>query len=295
MSEGARATGSDWATRLRSLWALTHPGPSLVTALAYAIFALLAAHGRPDPLTLAVTVIGMIALQFAISAFNDYRDREADKRSHKFKPVALGILPPWVALAATACFTAVMIACYAPYGLAPLLIAGDFLVLGFAYDLGLKSTPLGAVMMGLAFPLLPLLAWDLFATVTPALFWTFPLGLALGASINIADALPDAATDSAAGAHGLTQTLGRYALGVEWALLAGAGLLVVILAALSITPARPVVLLIATPLSLVLLLAAIIIVQWSRWPERQRLRANFLLTVLTALVLAVGWVASALA
>jgi 4-hydroxybenzoate polyprenyltransferase len=294
MSEGARATGSNWGMWLKSLWALTHPGPSLVTALAYAIFALLAAHGRPDPLTLTVTVIGMIALQFAISALNDYRDREADKRSHKFKPVALGILPPWVALAATAFFTVVMIACYAPYGLAPLLIASAFLVLGFAYDLGLKSTPLGAVMMGLAFPLLPLLAWDLFATVTPALYWTFPLGLAIGASIHIADALPDAATDTAAGARGLTQTLGRYALGVEWTLLAGASLLVVILAAIGATPWRLQVLLIATPLSLVLLVAAIIIFQQSTWPKRQRLRANFLLTVLIALVVAVGWVASAL-
>ncbi|HEU0027702.1 MAG TPA: UbiA family prenyltransferase [Ktedonobacterales bacterium] len=280
--------------RLKGLWALTHPGPSLVTALAYAVFALLAAHGRPDLITLTATLFGMIAVQFAISAFNDYCDREADKRSHKFKPVALGILPPWAALAMTAFFTALMIACYAPYGLTPLLIAGAFLVLGFAYDLGLKSTPLGAVMMGLAFPLLPLLAWDLFAAVTPALFWTFPLGLAIGASIHIADALPDVAADRAAGAHGLTQALGRYAFGVEWLLLAGASLLVVLLAAIGATSSRPIVLLITTPLSFVLLLAAIATHQRREWPVQQRLRVNFLLTVLAALVVAVGWVVSAL-
>ncbi len=294
MSEGARATGGNGGIWLRSLWALTHPGPSLVTALAYAVFALLAAHGRPNPITLIVTVIGMIALQFAISAFNDYRDREADALSHKFKPLALGILPPWVALAATALFTAIMVACYAPYGLYPLLIVGAFLVLGFAYDLGLKSTPLGAVMMGLAFPLLPLLAWDLFAHVTPALFWTFPLGLALGASINIADALPDLAADQASGGRGLAQALGRYAVSVEWALLACAGGLVIVLAALGATPSRPIVLLITTPLSLALLLAAILQYQRRERPEQQRLRANFILTIIIALVIAVGWVASAL-
>ena len=279
---------------LKGLWALTHPGPSLVTALAYAAFALLAAHGRPEPAKLAITVIGMIALQFAISAFNDYRDREADALSHKFKPVALGVLSPRAALAATALFTAIMIACYAPYGLEPLLIAGAFLVLGFAYDLGLKSTPLGAVMMGLAFPLLPLLAWDLFATVKPALYWTFPIGLAIGASIHIADALPDAAADQAAGARGLTQALGRYALGVEWLLLASASLLVVLLAAKGATPSRPAVLFVAAPLSLALLLASAIQYQRRDRPERQRLRVNFILTVITALVIAVGWVVSAI-
>jgi 4-hydroxybenzoate polyprenyltransferase len=279
---------------LKGLWALTHPGPSLVTALAYAIFALLAAHGLPDPVTLTVTLIGMIALQFAISAFNDYRDREADALSHKFKPLALGILPPWVALAATALFTLVMVACYAPYGMGPLLIAGAFLVLGFAYDLGLKSTPLGAVMMGLAFPLLPLLAWELFASLKPALFWTFPIGLAIGASINIADALPDVAADKAAGGRGLTQALGRYALGVEWLLLAGSSLLVIVLAAAGATPSRPAVLVVTAPLSLLLLLAALFLSQGRERPERQRLRANFILTVLTALVIAVGWIASAI-
>ncbi len=293
MREGAHASGSSGVMRVKGLWALTHPGPSLVTALAYAIFALLAARGHPDPVTLTVTVIGMIALQFAISAFNDYRDRYADALSHKFKPVALGVLSPRAALVATAFFTVVMVACYAPFGLGPLLIAGSFLILGFAYDLGLKSTPLGAVMMGLAFPLLPLLAWDLFASVKPALYWTFPIGLAIGASIHIADALPDAVVDQAAGAHGLTHALGRFAFGAGWLLLATASLLVVALAVAGMTPSRPAVLFVTVPLSLMSPLAAAVLLQRRDQSERQRLRANFALTVATALVIAVGWIASA--
>jgi 4-hydroxybenzoate polyprenyltransferase len=281
--------------RLLGLWLLMHPGPSLVTALAYAIFALLAAHGRPDPARLAITVAGMIGLQFAISALNDYCDREADTRSAKNKPLARGTLPAWVALVATLLFTALMIACYAPYGWAPLLIASGFLALGFAYDLGLKSTPLGAVLLGLAFPLLPLLAWELFASVAPALYWTFALGLALGPAIHLADALPDAAADGAAGARGLTQALGRWALPTCWLLLAEANALVIVLAVTRLTPARPLALLIAEPLALGALLAAVI----NGWPRRldgrpeRRLRLNFLLTIVVALVTAVGWLASA--
>jgi 4-hydroxybenzoate polyprenyltransferase len=294
MSERARATRSSVGMWLKGLWTLTHPGPSLVTALAYAIFALLAAHGRPDATILTITVIGMIALQFAISAFNDYCDRDADALSHKFKPVALGVLSPRTALVATALFTAIMVACYAPYGLIPLLIASAFLILGFAYDLGLKSTPLGAVMMGLAFPLLPLLAWDLFASVKPALFWTFPIGLAIGASIHIADALPDMSADQAAGARGLTQSLGHNALTVGWLLLTAASLLVVLLATTGTTPSRPIVLLIVVPFFFALLSVAVLQRRSQKRPERDRLRANFILTVIAALAVAVGWIASSI-
>jgi 4-hydroxybenzoate polyprenyltransferase len=279
--------------RIVALWTITHPGPSLVTALAYASFALLAAHGRPDPTRLVVTVIGLVGQQFAISAFNDYRDREADVHSHKYKPIARGVLPPWVALIVAALSAALMAACFAPYGLAPLLIAGAFLALGVAYDLGVKSTPFGGVMMGLAFPLLPLLAWELFATVKPALYWTFPLGLALGLAIHLADALPDAAADSVAGARGLAQMLERHALTTCWLFLLAANALVVTLAATGIAPARPAVLAVAIPLALVTLLAAVLVARRGAWSERRRLRANFILTITIALLTALGWLIAA--
>lgn len=290
MSVRAQVSGRE---RLRGLWALTHPGPSLMTALAYAVCALVAAHGRPDPTRLAVTVVGMIGLQFAISAFNDYCDRAADAHSHKFKPLARGVLPAWAAVLAALLFAAVMVACYAPYGLLPLLVAGAFLALGIAYDVGVKSTPLGGVMLGLAFPLLPLLAWQLFATVKPALFWTFPLGLALGLSIHLADALPDAASDAAVGAHGLTQVLGQRALAACWLLQAAANALVIALAATGLTPVRPLPLLIAEPLALGGLLINILTSRRQGLSEQRRLRVNFALTVVGALVTVVGWLASA--
>ena len=279
--------------RLGGLWALVHPGPSLVTALAYALFALLAAHGHPHIAPFGVTVLGLIAMQFAISALNDYCDRAADKLSHKAKPIALGVLPPSVALWATAIFTAIMVACFAPFGLLPLGIASAFLLLGFAYDLGVKSTPLGGVMLGIAFPLLPLLAWDLFATLQPAIFWTFPLGFAIGTGIHLADALPDGAADGAAGARGLTQVLGRHALAVCWLLFAAANALMLILAITHVTPARPPVLIIAEAASFAVLLVAMLVYQQRARPLAQRLQANFLFSIIIALTTALGWLASA--
>ncbi len=279
--------------QLSGLWVLMHPGPSLVTALAYALFAVLAARGRPDPRTLLVTVVGMIALQFAISALNDYCDREADLLSQKAKPVARGVLAPGIALGATAALIVLMVVCYAPYGLTPLAIVTAFLVLGIAYDLGLKSTPLGGVVMGLAFPLVPLLAWDLFARVTPALYWTFPLILALGIAVHLADALPDYAADSAASAHGLTQLLGDKALLTSWLCVVGANLLIVLLAVTGLTPARWGVLLTTAALVALVILAAALVARLSGWPERSRLRANFALTVAAGLITVTGWLLSA--
>ena len=279
--------------RIAGLWTLLHPGPSLVTALAYALFALMAAHGHPPLTMFSVTIIGLIAMQFAISTLNDYCDREADKLSHKGKPIAQGVLPPHVALWATAFFTALMVVCFAPFGLIPLGIAAAFLLLGFAYDLGVKSTLLGGVMLGLAFPLLPLLAWDLFATLHPAIFWTFPLGFAIGTGIHLADALPDATADSAAGAHGLTQVLGRYALAVCWLLFAGANALVLVLAITHVTPARSPVIIVAEIASWTMLLIAIVAYQQPARSIPQRLHANFLFSIIIALTTALGWLASA--
>jgi 4-hydroxybenzoate polyprenyltransferase len=281
--------------RLRGLFALIHSGPSLASALAYVVFAVIAARGQPNLKTLAATAVGMVALQFAISALNDYCDREADKHSHKFKPLAQGILPAWFALAVTAILTALMIVCYAPFGITPLLIAGAYLILGFAYDLGLKTTPLGALLMGLAFPLLPLLAWDLFAHVTPALYWAFPLGLAIGASIHIADALPDLAADRASGGRTLALALGPAAPEAQWILLVGANLLIIVLAVTGVAPAQPALLGIATGAAFALIAAGLIIARQHDWPESRRLRANFILVILAALAIAVGWVISVLA
>lgn len=294
MNASANINGRSGPSRLAAVWTLTHPGPSLVTALAYALCALVAARGRPDSSRLLITVIGMIALQFAISTLNDYCDREADKYSHKFKPLATGLLPPWVALALTAIFVALMVACYAGYGLAPLLAAGAFLALGVIYDVGAKSTPLGAVLMGMAFPLLPLLAWQLFAQVKPALYWTFPIGLALGIGISLADALPDAAADGAAGSRSLAQALGKHALAACWLSLAGANALVIALALTRLTPARPLALLIAEPLALGALGISVALGRSQTRQEAERLRLNFVLTVIIALITALGWLISAI-
>jgi 4-hydroxybenzoate polyprenyltransferase len=291
-----------WRTRHRiyqrawGFWALMHPGPSLATATAFVLCVLIAAHGVPSPGRLALTTLGMVCMQFAISALNDYHDRQADALSaHKRKPLVLGVVAPGVALALAIGLAAAMVALYAPFGVIPVLTALVGLSIGFSYDMGLKATPLSGVMLGLAFPIIPLLAWEIFASVTPALFWTFPIALALGIGIHLADALPDVEADTSAGTGGLATVLGAYAAPVCWGSLALAGLLIAGLPLIHATPTRPFILLPAEALALALLVIAIYTFHNKRISRVSRLRRHFVLCIGVGLVLAVGWLASSVA
>ena len=288
-----------WRRTIRrtwGFWALMHPGPSLATATAYVLCVLIAAHGVPSPGRLVLTTLGMICMQFAISALNDYQDRQTDALSeHKRKPLVLGVVSPGIALALALGLAAAMIALYAPFGIIPVLTALVGLSIGFAYDLGLKATPLSGVMLGLAFPVIPLLAWEIFSTVTPALFWTFPIALALGIGIHLADALPDVEADTSAGTGGLATLLGASAAPVCWGALATAGLFIAGLPLIHATPTRPFIMIPAEALALALLVAASYLYHDQRISRVARLRRHFVLCIAVGLVLASGWLASSVA
>jgi 4-hydroxybenzoate polyprenyltransferase len=282
-----------WRTRGAGFWRLLHPGPSLMTALAYLIFALIASQGHPPPDKLTLTTLGALSMQFAISTLNDYCDREVDQYSQKAKPIVQGTISARFALTLTLIFIVIMLACYASYGWGSTALAALSLSFGLAYDLGLKKTPFSGVVLGFAFPMIPLLAWMLFATLKSALFWTFFVGLVLGIGLHLADALPDNVADGRAGMRGLTQVLGDHALFVCWSLFATADLFMVVIALIGITPVRPTILLITVFLSILMLLAAIGAYHWRKGVEITRLRTNFRYIVVVALMMAIGWIAAA--
>lgn len=281
-----------WRARLRGGWALLHPGPSLLTVGAFILCAGIAAHGLPDLAKLALSVGGMVCQQFAISALNDYCDRAADAQSqHKRKPIVLGQVSPQFALILALALAVAMVIIFAPLGWLAEMFAGIFLVLGFAYDLGIKSTPISGVMHGLAFPTIPLLAWTIFAHLTLALFWVVPLGMALGIGLHLADAIPDAEADARAGVRGLTQSLGGHALAVCWGAFA-VGIVIVALLAVTGMRSRLPLALACDALASGLLLAAI--QSWRNQAHNmaQRFKRNFGWLVATAFVLVVGFFAT---
>src|SRR5438270_10364576 len=84
--------------RITAFWRLLHPLPSLLTVVAAGAFVLLAAHGFPPMPRLLYLLAIEAGMQFSISAFNDYFDRNVDA-NRPDKPVAAGLISPsaaWV-------------------------------------------------------------------------------------------------------------------------------------------------------------------------------------------------------
>src|SRR5438270_10047301 len=80
-------------TRTGAFWRLLHPLPSLLTVVAAGAFVLLAARGVPPLGRLFHLLVIEAAMQFSISAFNDYFDREVDA-GRPDKPVSSGAISP---------------------------------------------------------------------------------------------------------------------------------------------------------------------------------------------------------
>ena len=198
-------TGS--AGWLPALVRACHPEPTVVvTAL---VTALAAAAGRTTAGCLLVAG-AVLTGQLSVGWCNDRADLERDVAAgRRDKPLAAGALAPrTVGLAAGAA-----LALCVPLSLAAGALAGAAHLFGvgaaWAYNLGLKRTPLSWLPYALGFALLP-------AFVTLGLpgrpwppGWLVGAGALLGVGAHLTNVLPDIESDLVAGVRGLPQRLGR--------------------------------------------------------------------------------------
>src|SRR5207237_1282162 len=126
-------------TRTGAFWRLLHPLPSLLTVAAAGAFVLLAARGLPPIGRLFHLLTIETAMQFSISAFNDYFDRKVDV-GRTDKPVATGAIRPQVALAIALALGLLAIGLALPLGLWVSVLTVIGLGGGLLYDAGLKYT-----------------------------------------------------------------------------------------------------------------------------------------------------------
>ena len=184
---------------------MLHPAPSLITVVAAGAFVALAARGLLPPGRLLHLLLVEAAMQFSISAYNDYFDRHVDT-VRADKPVAAGIISPNVAWATglVLAFAALLLAL--PFGLWFTVLTAIGLGGGLLYDAGLKYTALSWLPFAVAFPTLPLWAWagaSPEGAFPPQLAWVVPVGAILVLGIHLADTIPDIAGDTQAGVRGL--------------------------------------------------------------------------------------------
>ncbi|MEU8927050.1 SCO3242 family prenyltransferase [Kitasatospora sp. NPDC048545] len=127
---------------VRAPAALTVPGDTLVGALS---------AGRPLGPAVAGLAAASVSLYWAGMALNDYADRTVDAYERSHRPVPSGRVRPGTALAVAVAGTAASLALAGlSGGRHSLAVAVPLAATVWAYDLGLKSGPLGPAAMGAA-------------------------------------------------------------------------------------------------------------------------------------------------
>lgn len=219
---------------------LVHPFPILVDAAATAAIAILAGGVG---LTVVRLAASMLALQAAIGALNDVVDAPRDAGRKPGKPIPAGLVSRQHGTVVALAAAAIGLVLAAPSGLAAVALAAVILVIGAAYDLRLKGTPLSWLPFATGIPLLPVFAWIGTGAPLPVAFVAIvPAAALAGAGLAIGNALVDVERDRAAGVTSIAAHLGpAVAWRVMTALFVAVTALAVVTALAAAAPAPGIV------------------------------------------------------
>jgi len=268
---------------------LSHPVPVMFHILAVTVFTLLAAWPHFIWSIIVLVIAAHTAMQISIAMLNDYCDRRLDAASKPGKPIPRGLIHAREALIGGFVMIAIMLILLIQLPLLALLVSLCYLVLGQAYNLGLKSTPFSGIVFALAMPLIPLYAFAGIGRVPYLLFWLIPTGFLLGIALNLANSLPDIEQDAANGAKTLAVVLGvKRSFAVCQSMIVLAAALIGILQITGLVPARSWIIV----LTLILTCLAVETMVLFFGPERpvETRKTYFYLVALTCILLAGGWI-----
>lgn len=267
---------------------LSHPAPVLLHIIGVSLFTLLAAAPHPIWSTIALVIAAHAAMQISIAMINDYCDRHLDAAGKPGKPIPRGLVSPREALLGGLLLIGIMLLLLLPLSPLALWLSLAYLVLGQAYNLGLKSTPLSGIVFALAMPLIPLYAFAGVGRTLPLLIWLVPVGFLLGVALNVANALTDIEEDAAMGARTLAVVLGlKRSLLACRILISAAAVFITLLAVTRLVPVQWWVLI--PTLFLTLLAVTAMFAFFRSVPSIHARKVHFYLAALTCILLAGGW------
>lgn len=202
----------------------------LIPSIAVTTFALLFGAGSNLPTDrLALVGLAVLAQQFSVGLSNDWLDFARDKRvDRKDKPAAAGKVSIKI-VRNSSFFTAVVAVGLAfILGIEAGLLMLPMLLIGWSYNLGLKSTGLSVLPYALGFGILPIFVAQ--ASQPPGLpaYWVVLVAALLGISAHFANVLPDLIEDRATGVRALPHLLGQRASAVVIAATAVLASLIVV-------------------------------------------------------------------
>jgi 4-hydroxybenzoate polyprenyltransferase len=198
--------------RARALLLSTHLGPSIVTTLAATLLGV--AVGYPAP-RVALLAGAFLAGQFSIGWSNDWIDAARDVvAGRRDKPTVQGAVSPRALR--TSAFIAAAVAIVLTALLGPLAAVVHVVAIGFgwAYNAGLKNTPVSVVPFIVSFGLLPAIVTLGGEPTRFAAPWVLAVGAMLGIAAHFTNVLPDLETDRDTGVRGLPHMLGGTVSGI---------------------------------------------------------------------------------
>jgi 4-hydroxybenzoate polyprenyltransferase len=200
------------ATKPISLLLASHPGP---TAVVTVVAAGLGAGLGYTPGRLAILALAILLGQFSIGWSNDWLDAERDRQVDRAdKPAARGDIRVSAVRSAALVALVLASAVTALLGVGALIAHVVAIAGGWAYNLGLKSTPASFVPFAVSFGLLP--AITTLGQESPAwpASWVLTAGALLGVAAHVTNVLPDLADDAGTGIRGLPHRLGARTSGL---------------------------------------------------------------------------------
>lgn len=204
-----------------------HPGPAFAVTV---LSGLLATAVDLEPGRVAVVVAAVLTGQLSIGWSNDLIDLRRDRAvARTDKPLATGAISERVVR--TACALAVVAA--VPLSLLCGWVAGAVhlvaVACGWAYNLGLKSTPWSWVPYAVAFGGLPVFISLVAEPSGVPPLWLPAAGALLGVGAHFVNVLPDLVDDEATGVRGLPHRIGaRWSQVVAAVVLVGASVVIVL-------------------------------------------------------------------
>lgn len=225
--------------KMISLIRSAHPIPSFAVTLFSVLFAIGIAM---DPLRVSLVGIAVLFQQFSVGLSNDWLDFARDKSTNRRdKPSVSGTISPLLLRNASLISGVVAVVIALALGWESAFWMVGMLLVGWAYNLGLKSNGLSVVPYLVGFGILPaFVTLSLPEPILPPLWVVFAAAL-LGISAHFANALPDLFDDRATGVRALPHIVGQRWSAVIIAVTAVTASLIVVLEAKSLNPAIGVV------------------------------------------------------
>ena len=200
------------ASRLRALALSTHPGPGIAVTV---VAVLLGVGVQLAPWRVVLLGLAVLANQVSVGLSNDWLDAERDRAVGRTdKPVALGLVSIRLVRASAIASAALGIVLTVPLGIWAALAQTVFIGAAWAYNAGLKNTPISVLPYIIGFGLLPSIVTLSRPDPVLAAPWAFGLGAMLGVAAHVANVLPDLDDDARTGIAGLPHRIGRRASGV---------------------------------------------------------------------------------